>query len=54
MDATYGTNNAGLYLYAVLAELGRTRIPIAYLFFNRVGTNKNAVWKFDANFGQLP
>jgi hypothetical protein len=32
MDATYGTNNAGMELFAVLAELGGTGVPLAYLF----------------------
>lgn len=32
MDATYGTNNAGMDLFAVLAELDGTGIPLAYCF----------------------
>jgi hypothetical protein len=32
MDATYGTNNAGMELFAVLAELDGTGVPLAYLF----------------------
>ena len=32
MDATYGTNNAGMSLTAVLAEFDNTGIPLAYLF----------------------
>ena len=32
MDATFGTNNAGMDLFAVLAELDGTGIPLAYIF----------------------
>jgi MULE transposase domain len=32
MDATFGTNNAGMDLYAVLAEVDGAGIPLAYLF----------------------
>ena len=32
MDATFGTNNAGQDLFAVLAEVGGVGIPIAYCF----------------------
>ncbi len=32
VDATYGTNNAGMQLFAVLAELDGTGVPLAYLF----------------------
>ena len=32
IDATYGTNSAGYTLYAVLAELDGTGIPLAYMF----------------------
>lgn len=32
MDATYGTNNAGMTLYAVMAELDGSGVPIVYCF----------------------
>lgn len=32
MNATYGTNNCGMNLFAVLAEVGGTGIPIGYCF----------------------
>lgn len=35
MDATFGTNNAGLDLYAILAELDGTGVPLAYCFARR-------------------
>ncbi|KAI1000651.1 hypothetical protein K3495_g7545 [Podosphaera aphanis] len=35
IDATYGTNNAGMELYAVLAELDGTGAPMAYLFVEK-------------------
>ncbi|KAI0991125.1 hypothetical protein K3495_g17062, partial [Podosphaera aphanis] len=35
IDATHGTNNAGIDLYAVLAELDGTGVPMAYLFFKK-------------------
>ncbi|KAI0993432.1 hypothetical protein K3495_g14752 [Podosphaera aphanis] len=35
IDATYGTNNAGMDLYAVLAELDGTGVPMAYLFVKK-------------------
>lgn len=34
-DANFGTNNAGMDLYAVLVELSRTGIPVAYLFIKK-------------------
>ena len=37
IDATYGTNNSGMDLYAVLAEVDGTGVPIAYMFVNRSG-----------------
>ena len=37
MDATYGTNNAGLDLYAVLAEFDGTGVPLAYMFVEKQG-----------------
>ncbi|KAI0994329.1 hypothetical protein K3495_g13853 [Podosphaera aphanis] len=35
IDTTYGTNNAGMELNAVLAELDRTGAPMAYLFVEK-------------------
>ncbi|KAI1007534.1 hypothetical protein K3495_g687 [Podosphaera aphanis] len=35
IDATYGTNNAGMEPYAVLAELDGTGAPMAYLFVEK-------------------
>jgi hypothetical protein len=32
MDATFGTNNAGMDLFAVLAEVEGARVPLAYCF----------------------
>lgn len=32
MDATYGTNSSGMELFAVLAELDGTGVPLAYMF----------------------
>lgn len=32
MDATFGTNNTGMDLFVVLAELDGTGVPLAYLF----------------------
>ena len=32
MDATFGTNNAGMDLFAVLAEVDGTGVPLAYCF----------------------
>jgi len=32
MDATYGTNSAGYSLFAVLAEVDGTGVPLAYMF----------------------
>jgi hypothetical protein len=32
IDATFGTNNSGMDLFAVLAELDGTGVPLAYLF----------------------
>jgi hypothetical protein len=31
-DATFGINNAGMDLFAVLAEANRTGVPLAYSF----------------------
>lgn len=41
MDATYGTNNEGMELYAVLAEVDGTGIPIAYMFVDKTVNNAN-------------
>ena len=35
IDATYGTNNSGMDLYALLAELDGTGVPLAYLFIKK-------------------
>jgi hypothetical protein len=35
MDATFGTNHSGMDLYAVLAELDGTGVPLAYCFVDR-------------------
>jgi hypothetical protein len=32
MDATFGTNNAGMDMFAVLAEVEGTGVPLAYCF----------------------
>jgi hypothetical protein len=32
MDATYGTNNKGMELFAVMAEFDGTGVPLAYCF----------------------
>jgi len=37
MDATYGTNSAAYSLYAVLAEVDGTGIPVAYVFIKPTG-----------------
>ena len=36
MDATFGTNNAGMDLFALLAELDGTGVPLAYCFVETV------------------
>ena len=35
IDATFGTNNVGMDLYAVLAELDGIWVPLAYLFIEK-------------------
>ena len=35
IDATFGTNNAGMDLHAVFAELDGTGVPLAYLFVEK-------------------
>jgi hypothetical protein len=32
MDSTFGTNNAGMDMFAVLAEAEGTGVPLAYYF----------------------
>ena len=32
MDSTFGTNNAGMDLFSILAEVDGTGIPLAYCF----------------------
>lgn len=44
IDSTYGTNNTGMELFAVLAEVDGTGIPLAYLF---AGTSKPGEKKDD-------
>ena len=41
MDATYGTNNEGADLFAVLAEYGGTGMPLAYVFIKRTSESAN-------------
>lgn len=36
MDATFGTNNAGMDLFTILAEYDGSGIPLAYLFVQRM------------------
>ena len=46
IDATYGTNSAGCELFAVLAELDGTGVPLAYLFIEKsfsIGSTLSAV-----------
>ena len=40
MDATFGTNSAGMDLFAVLAELDGSGIPVAYCFLDKTATKK--------------
>ena len=35
IDATFGTNSAGMHLFGVLAEFDGTGVPIAYLFVEK-------------------
>ena len=48
MDATYGTNSAGMDMFAVLAELDGSGIPLCYMFVEK-GTTENT--KPSANEG---
>lgn len=41
IDATYGTNNAGCELFAVLAEFDGTGVPLAYLFVQKTQISEN-------------
>jgi hypothetical protein len=36
MDATFGTNNIGMDLFVVLAEVNRAGIPLAYCFVQTI------------------
>ena len=40
MDSTFGTNNAGMSLFAVLAEVDGTGVPLAYCFVDVFKDNK--------------
>ena len=40
MDATYGTNNKGMELFAVLAEFDGTGVPLAYCFVDVFENNR--------------
>lgn len=42
MDSTFGTNNLGISLYAVLAELDGTGVPIAYCFLGTILAESSA------------
>jgi hypothetical protein len=42
MDATYGTNNAGVELFAVLAEVDGTGVPLAYCLVEVFEDNEKA------------
>lgn len=42
MDATYGTNSAGMDLFAVLAELDGTGVPLCYMFVQKGDPNRKA------------
>ena len=43
IDTTFGTNNAGMSLFAVLAELDGIEIPLAYLFLERINSDEPTV-----------
>ena len=43
IDATYGTNNAGMDLFAVLAEVDGTGVPLAYMFVGSSGVKDDNV-----------
>lgn len=42
IDANLGSNDVVLELYAWLAELDETKVPMAYLFVEKVPSNENA------------
>lgn len=39
-DEINGTNNAGIDLFAVLAEVDETGFPLAYLFIEKIGLSE--------------
>lgn len=43
MDATYGTNNKGMDLFAVMAEFEGTGVPIAYGFVEVLGRHQQRI-----------
>ena len=43
MDATFGTNSAGMTLFAVLAEVDGTGVPLAYCFMETFEDNSRGV-----------
>ena len=47
MDATYGTNNMGMHLFAVLAEVDGAGIPLAYCFTEVFKDNNQGVRRAD-------
>ena len=48
MDATFGTNNAGMDLFAVLAEVDGTGVPLAYCFVYVIPSDDGKTKKADA------
>lgn len=50
MDSTYGTNNAGMDLFAVLAEIDGTGLPLAYCLLDVV-KSPNESGKLRADLG---
>jgi hypothetical protein len=42
MDSTFGTNNGGLSLFSVLAEVDGTGAPLAYCFVEIFKSNSKA------------
>ena len=47
MDATFGTNNTGMHLFAVLAEVDGTGIPLAYCFMDVFNDNCQGIRRAD-------
>jgi hypothetical protein len=47
MDATFGTNNTGMHLFAVLAEIDGTGIPLAYCFMDVFNENSHGIRRAD-------